>query len=272
MRNNYRFYHNSRQLYHASIIALILLLTACSSSSDRRYKMNDDAAPNNTPDVTKVEDAHPKFEPYSRGGNSKSYTVRGKTYRVLDTGKGYQQAGIASWYGAKFHGHLTSNGETYDMYSMSAAHKTLPIPSYAKITNLANNKSVVVRVNDRGPFHDERLIDLSYAAAHRLDMLKTGTARVNVEVIYIESPESTALAELKNTDLHYVQVVASSDKQRITQLGNQLANQYQVKTRILQAGNLYKLQLGPIGRQQIATELHQTLQQNGFPQSYVVTE
>jgi rare lipoprotein A len=253
-------------------MALILLLAACSSSSDRRYKMSDDAAPKHTPDVTKVEDAHPRFEPYSRGGNRKSYTVRGKTYSVLDTGKGYQQAGVASWYGAKFHGHLTSNGETYDMYSMSAAHKTLPLPSYARITNLANSKSVIVRVNDRGPFHDDRLIDLSYAAAHRLDMLKTGTAKVNVEVIYIEDPESVALAELQNTDLHYVQVVALSDKQRINMLADQLANQYKVKTRILQAGNLYKLQLGPIGRQQIATELHQNLRQNGFPQSYLVTE
>lgn len=272
MLNSYRFNHKKHCLYHASLMVCILLLGACSSNSDRRYKMSDDAAPTHTPDVTKVEDAHPRFEPYSRGGNRKSYTVRGKTYSVLDTGKGYQKTGVASWYGAKFHGHLTSNGETYDMYSMSAAHKTLPLPSYARITNLTNNKSVIVRVNDRGPFHDERLIDLSYAAAHRLDMLKTGTAKVKVEVIYIENPESAALAELKSTDLHYVQVVASSDKRRIDKLSGQLASQYQVKTRIQQTGDLYKLQLGPIGRQQIAAELHQTLRQNGFPQSYLVVE
>ncbi|QYJ96835.1 septal ring lytic transglycosylase RlpA family protein [Shewanella alkalitolerans] len=261
---------NSNALSLLSFI-LLLLLAGCSSQSGR-YKIADDLAPTDAPDVSKVEDAHPKFEPYSRGGNRKEYTVLGKTYRVLDTGKGYQKTGIASWYGAKFHGHLTSNGETYDMYSMSAAHKTLPLPSYVKVTNLANDKSVVVRVNDRGPFHDNRIIDLSYAAAHRLDMLKTGTAKVQLEVIYIENPESVALAALQETKLHYVQVIASSDKGRIDHLAQTLADQYQVQTRIQQSGNLYRLQLGPIGRQQIAAELHQTLQQNGYPQSYLVTE
>ncbi|GIU43875.1 septal ring lipoprotein RlpA [Shewanella colwelliana] len=263
---------NSKTITLWVMLAIALILSACSSQPDSRYHIRDDVAPTDAPDVSIVEDAHPKYEPYSRGGNRKNYTVLGKEYQVLDTGKGYTKTGVASWYGAKFHGHLTSNGETYDMYSMSAAHKTLPLPSYVKVTNLSNNKTVIVRVNDRGPFHDNRIIDLSYAAAHRLDMLKTGTANVQLEVIYIESPESIALAKLKDTNLHYVQVVASSDRSRIHTLATQLATQYQVSTRIQQTGNLYKLQLGPIGRQPIAAQLSETLQQNGYPQSYLITE
>ncbi|WP_299786727.1 septal ring lytic transglycosylase RlpA family protein [uncultured Shewanella sp.] len=253
-------------------IIVALCISACSSSGGGRYDMADDKAPSNAPDVTKVEDAHPRYEPYSRGGNKKNYTVLGKTYQVMDTGKGYQATGIASWYGSKFHGHLTSNGETYDMYSMSAAHKTLPLPSYVRVTNLDNSKQVIVRVNDRGPFHEGRIIDLSYAAAHRLDVLKTGTAKVKIEVIYIDNPESVALAELKESKLHYIQVLASSNKSKVEQLAKNLESKYQLKTRLLSANNLYKLQLGPIGQHQIATKLNEKLKSDGYPQSYLITE
>ncbi|GGI83687.1 septal ring lipoprotein RlpA [Shewanella hanedai] len=255
-----------------AIICLTLIVTACSSSNNGRYTMANDQAPSSAPDVTKVEDAHPKYEAYSRGGNKKNYTVLGKSYQVMDTGKGYRSSGTASWYGSKFHGHLTSNGETYDMYSMSAAHKSLPLPSYVKVTNLANNKEVIVRVNDRGPFHEDRIIDLSYAAAHRLDMLKTGTAKVAIEVIYIENPESIALAELKETKVHYIQVLASSNKSKVDNLAKTLENKYQVKTRLQTSNNLYKLQLGPIGQQGLATKLNLELKENGFPQSYLISE
>ena len=254
------------------IILIAGLLAACSSSDKSRYDIADDRAPTSAPDVSKVEDAHPKFEPYSRGGNRKNYTVLGKNYQVMDSGEGYQAKGIASWYGSKFHGHLTSNGETYDMYSMSAAHKSLPLPSYVKVTNLKNNKTVIVRVNDRGPFHEDRLIDLSYAAAHRLDMLKTGTANVSLEVIYIADPESIALAELKGTELHFIQVVASSNKSRLELLAKDLEQKYQVNSRLQQSNNLYRLQLGPIGQQQLATKLTEKLKQQGYPQSYLITE
>ncbi len=252
-----------------------LVLSACSSSeitNSGRYKLDNDKAPSNAPDVSKVEDAHPKYEVYSRGGNNKNYTVLGKTYQVLDSGEDFQQIGQASWYGSKFHGHLTSNGETYDMYSMSAAHKTLPLPSYVRVTNIKNNKQVIVRVNDRGPFHENRIIDLSYAAAHRLDMLKSGTANVKVDVIYIQSPESIALAKLKETKLHYIQVLASSDKAKLNVISRKLENEYQLKTRILSGNNLYKLQLGPIGQRRIATQLNNELKSNGYPQSYLVTQ
>ncbi len=113
----------------------------------------------------------------------KTITFVAKTISVLKSANNFKQTGIASWYGKKFHGHLTSNGEIYDMYSMTAAHKNLPLPTYVKVTNHLNKKSVIVRVNDRGPFHENRIIDLSYSAAFKLDMLKKGTAIVTIEAI-----------------------------------------------------------------------------------------
>lgn len=172
------------------VTLFVIALVGCSSTPtyDRetaggRYKVRKDFAPDNPPDVSNVADAVPVDIPYSRGGNRSTYEVWGKSYNVLPSHIGYKAEGIASWYGLKFHGHKTSNGEIYDIYKMSAAHKSLPIPSFAKVTNLDNGKSVVVRVNDRGPFHENRLIDLSYSAASRLNILKQGTGRVRVEAI-----------------------------------------------------------------------------------------
>lgn len=129
----------------------------------------------------------PKVESYSKYGNPKTYTVFGVKYRTLATHIGYSEIGIASWYGKKFHGKLTSSREVYDMYKITAAHKSLPIPCYAKVTNLKNNKSLIVRVNDRGPFKKGRIIDLSYAAAKKLDFVNEGTAQVLVEAIDAEN-------------------------------------------------------------------------------------
>jgi len=142
-----------------------------------------DSAPNVTLDNRKIINATPKVEARSRGGNFTPYTVLGKTYRVMKTAKGYKERGGASWYGTKFHGRLTSNGERYNMYEMTAAHKSLPIPTYVTVKNLDNGREIIVRVNDRGPFHEGRIIDLSYAAASKIGMLKKGTARVEVKAI-----------------------------------------------------------------------------------------
>lgn len=155
-------------------------------TSGGRYAMSGDAYPLEPPDVTKVPDAVPRIEPLSRGGNRPSYDVWGKTYHVLPDATGYAKRGTASWYGEKFHGYATSNGEIYDMYKMSAAHRSLPLPTYARVTSLDNGQSVIVRVNDRGPFHSEREIDLSYAAAARLGFLDNGTGPVKVEAIDAE--------------------------------------------------------------------------------------
>ena len=133
-------------------------------------------------------DAIPRREPRSKYGNGPVYEVFGQRYTVMPSGRGYQERGVASWYGKKFHGNLTSNRETYDMHAMTAAHKTLPLPSYVRVRNLRNDKSVIVRVNDRGPFVHNRVIDLSYSAALRLDMVRDGTSLVEVTAIDLDAP------------------------------------------------------------------------------------
>ncbi|MCF1427024.1 MAG: septal ring lytic transglycosylase RlpA family protein [Shewanella sp.] len=251
----------------SGLLAIATVVGGCAGGG--RYDMADDTAPKNAPDVTKVENAQPRYEPYSRHGNRR-YTVLGKTYDVMPSGQGYSYRGVASWYGAKFHGHLTSNGERYDMYSMTAAHKTLPLPSYVKVTNLDNQKQVIVRVNDRGPFHGGRIIDLSYAAAAKLDMLKTGTANVQVEAIYISSPQLPQLANLDAKPQYYIQLLASQDKARLVTLANELEAKHQLKSRLQQQGELYRLQLGPVGQHRLAEELLQMLRADGYPQSFLV--
>lgn len=143
--------------------------------------VSDSAPLDGIPDVDLIPEPQVRDEPHSRYGNRSPYDVLGKHYQVLDSARGYDETGIASYYGNKFHGRRTSNLEVYDMYAFTAAHKTLPLPSYARVTNLANGKSVVVRVNDRGPFHEGRIIDLSYAAAVKLGVDRAGTARVEVQ-------------------------------------------------------------------------------------------
>lgn len=136
-----------------------------------------------SPDRVATSDAVPRAEPPSRRGNPSSYTVHGQRYHVMANNAGFRERGVASWYGNKFHGRPTSSGEPYDMYKMTAAHKTLRLPAYVRVTNLDNGKSVIVRVNDRGPFVDDRIIDLSYAAAHKIDMAGRGTVPVEIEVV-----------------------------------------------------------------------------------------
>ena len=141
-----------------------------------------DSAPDEIVDVDSIPEPEVKDEPRSRAGN-RNYAVLGKHYQIRDNADGYVEEGMASYYGKKFHGRLTSSQEVYDMYAFSAAHKSLPLPSYVRVTNLANGKSVVVRVNDRGPFHVGRVIDLSYAAATKLGFTKQGTAKVEVRAL-----------------------------------------------------------------------------------------
>jgi rare lipoprotein A len=143
-------------------------------------------------DVARVPDAVPRTEPRSAHGNPPFYEVYGKRYQVMASASGFVERGVASWYGPDFHGHNTSSGEPYDMYAMTAAHKTLPLPCYARITNLANGKSVVVRINDRGPFVANRIVDLSYSAALRLDLVRTGTGFVELRAL--EPGEDTLYA------------------------------------------------------------------------------
>lgn len=171
------------------ITILAVVLSACGSRGPRYYQ--DDGPHASVPtDLSQVKNAQPRNEPRSASGNN-PYVVFGQRYVPLDSAAGYRKTGVASWYGRKFHGRRTSSGEMYDMYAMTAAHTTLPLPSFVKVRNLDNGKEVVVRVNDRGPFLHNRLIDLSYAAAYKLGVIKTGTARVEVTVVDAGTDNST---------------------------------------------------------------------------------
>lgn len=166
------------------VCLLVALLVACSGGARRGggYYLDDGPDANPPANLDAVPDAVPKIEPFAPS-NSKPYVVFGKTYTPDVSGGPYKKQGRASWYGKKFHGNSTANGERYNMYGMTAAHPTLPLPSYARVTRVSNGKSVVVRVNDRGPFLNDRVIDLSYVAAYKLGMLGPGSAEVVVERI-----------------------------------------------------------------------------------------
>jgi rare lipoprotein A len=165
-------------------MAAAIVAAGCGSAPKRQPYYSDDGPPQAIPDgLERLPDAVPRDEAFNRFAN-RPYTVFGETYVPAVDKEPFRQRGLASWYGRKFHGQKTASGEPYDMFKMTAAHKTLPIPSYAKVTNLANGKSVVVRINDRGPFHSNRIIDLSYAAASRIGIAAKGSAMVEVERVF----------------------------------------------------------------------------------------
>ncbi len=170
-----------------------LLGTGCST---RGPLETADQAPPQPQDISGIQDAVPRAEPPSRYGNPSSYVINGKRYYTMPSSSGYKESGIASWYGTKFHGRRTSSGEIYDIYKMTAAHKSLPLPTYVRVTNKRNARSVIVKVNDRGPFHNNRIIDLSYVAAAKLGILEHGTGLVEVEVVDTYAPATaTAVAD-----------------------------------------------------------------------------
>ncbi|MBI3546443.1 MAG: septal ring lytic transglycosylase RlpA family protein [Gammaproteobacteria bacterium] len=187
---------SARWLWLAPLLAL---LSACGSFTRGGGYFQDDGPESNPPaDVANIPDAVPKREARSASGNN-PYAVYGVAYKPLATANGYRERGIASWYGKKFHRKRTSSGEAYDMYAMTAAHKTLPLPCYVRVRNLQNGRSAVVRVNDRGPFLNNRLIDLSYAAAAKLGIIGTGTGIVEVEAINPDEP-TVQVAKTSNAD------------------------------------------------------------------------
>jgi rare lipoprotein A len=168
------------------LLLILLSITLASCGSNKSKDGPPRSGSTRIPDLP--GDAVPRPEPKSRYGNGPVYEVFGKHYSVMKSSHGYKERGVASWYGKKFHGRLTSNREPYDMYAMTAAHKTLPLPTYVRVRNLSNNRSIVVRVNDRGPFVHNRIIDLSYSAALKLDVVTSGTALVEVEAISFDAP------------------------------------------------------------------------------------
>ncbi|MBI4998527.1 MAG: septal ring lytic transglycosylase RlpA family protein [Rhodocyclales bacterium] len=250
-----------------TIVLLALTLAACGTTphvpKSGGYYQDDGPGDKAPADVDRIPDAVPRAEPPHRYAN-RPYTVLGRDYVPLAAGTPYRATGIASWYGRKFHGQKTSIGETYDMYAMTAAHPTLSIPSYARVTNLANGRSVIVRVNDRGPFLHGRVIDLSYAAAAKLGYIGNGSARVTVESVgpgmppapdealrslaAADQPRRT-LPEVAEPQGIYLQLGAFSNADNADNLRNQLARELDDNLRsrlvIRRGGGYYRVQLGP---------------------------
>lgn len=251
----------------ACVAILLLFLAACSlAPSDSRYATAQDAPPLTPIDAADVPDAVPHPDPILSAGNVSPYTVNGVTYHVLGDHRGYREEGMASWYGAKFNGYATSNGEIFDLYKPSAAHKTLPIPSYARVTNLENGRAVVVRVNDRGPFHDDRLIDLSYAAAVKLDFMDKGTARVLVESIDVAGVDDRRDVPLGS--YRYLQVGAFSSKDAARRLRGELQALLPAPVFVspVESGGrrLYRVRIGPAQSAEELQALQHTLQSHGY--------
>lgn len=210
------------------------------------------------PLIIKAADAIPSSEPFSRYGNPGAYQVDGKTYEVMTTAKGYHARGVASWYGTKFHSQRTSSGEPYDLYGMTAAHKTLPLPTYVKVKNLKNGREVIVKVNDRGPFHSDRIIDLSYGAASKLGLLPTGTAPVEVTAL------STNKLRHGNDARYYLQVGAFSSKPLAEALQAQLRQWIKTPIQIEQHAPFFIVKTGPFENKLKADNLKLALSQRGL--------
>jgi rare lipoprotein A len=239
------------------IVATALGLLALSACSLTRHRQPPVApapppatVPATPPEPSAIPDAVPRVEPRSAHGNPPFYDVLGQRYYVLGSADGYLERGVASWYGPTFHGGNTSSGETYDMYAMTAAHKTLPLPCYARVTNLRNGRSVVVRINDRGPFVANRLIDLSYTAAARLDMLREGTTLVEVRTLSASVPDVLTRSSAQPPPALYVQAGAFADPQHARALLTRLQAAGLAHAFIalpLQSGaHLYRVRLGPV--------------------------
>jgi rare lipoprotein A len=235
-------------------LLLLLLIAGCSTAPIRSPPPHPPLPPPGdiaTPpgDIARIPEPIPKAEPRSKKGNPPFYTVMGKRYFVLATADGYSERGVASWYGPGFHAAATSNGERYDMYAMSAAHKTLPLPAYVQVTNLRNGRSVVVRVNDRGPFKDGRIIDLSYTAASKLDMLKDGTTFVEVRAL-TPSQKVAPPAPPPAAAALFVQAGAFGTEANASRLQEQLRAQGIAKTFVredrVDGRTLYRVRVGPI--------------------------
>lgn len=271
-----------------------MVLAGCGSppvDHSSRYSIAQDRAPEGNFDVSGLADARPRYEEPRSAGNKSPYTVWGKSYNVLESNDRYVKQGTASWYGEKFHGHKTSNGETFNMYAMTAAHKNLRIPSYARVTNLDNGRSVVVRVNDRGPFHGDRLIDLSYAAAKKLDFLGSGTAPVRVETISVRpdgsmsiagrpfgdsSDDSSKSASKEEGRAIFVQLGSFSQRDPAQSLLDRardvVGNPMRLREIVTASGRFHRVQVGPFSNENEALQAQTMLKNEGFAESILLTD
>jgi rare lipoprotein A len=243
----------NKKLIWPLLAGLIWSMSGCGSASVRPstsslsspggYYLDDGPGDPPLADLDAIPDAVPRHEPLHRFAN-RTYVALGNTYVPYTERRVHHEEGLASWYGRRFHGRKTASGEPYDMYAMTAAHPTLPIPSYARVTSLEGGKSVVVRINDRGPFHKGRVIDLSYTAAHKLGFVNRGSGRVRVESV---EPDAVAAAAA-GLQTVYLQVGAFSQADNARQMRNQLRDRLSLETHrlhVVSSGDLHRVQLGP---------------------------
>ncbi len=260
-----------------SLVCLSCLLLGCASNGAHVA----DGKPLLDIQPEQVADATPRADPILAAGNTSPYRVNGKEYTVLPTSIGYRERGIASWYGRKFHGRLTANGEVFDAYAATAAHRSLPLPAYVRVTNLENYRSIVVRVNDRGPFHADRIIDLSYGAAVKLGFAEAGTARVELASISVEGVEDLrqdpALSDWKQ-DYRFLQVGSFAEKRSAhvlqQRLSGELALAEPVRVTEFRRGRSiwYRVRVGPYESRQALLDAMERLAQAGYPDSRPIAE
>ncbi|MDX9741363.1 MAG: septal ring lytic transglycosylase RlpA family protein [Gammaproteobacteria bacterium] len=251
------------------ILALLLAVAAgCSSLPSRPVAEPSDGPPDRHIDVALLQDAVPRAEPRSRYGNPESYVVYDRRYQVMSDSAGYVERGIASWYGSKFHGRRTSSGEPFDMYAMTAAHTSLPLPTYAEVTNLTNGRKIIVKINDRGPFKHNRLIDLSYAAALKLGIAEQGTGLVEVRAIdpltWGKAPAATTAASA--VPALYLQAGAFSQMENAQRLSSRIQSATATGIRIVPAdaaNPLHRVRIGPLNDVSEADRLSRELLAQG---------
>ncbi len=265
------------------LVCLTIFLYACSFGGS---VITRDRGP--TPgsvDVSGIPDAIPKNEPRSKYGNPESYVVFGKRYYVMESSHNFVERGIASWYGEKFHGRRTSSGETYDMYAMTAAHKSLPLPTYVEVTNLENGKRIVVKVNDRGPFHENRIIDLSYTAATKLDIIGKGTGWVEVRSVgpgYTTAKRGAPVISPRasgNTGISYdkggfyIQVGAFSEMTNAVKMRDKLVpiarNLISISEVTVNDDKVFRVRFGPLSDVSLADKIVNSLGTYGVYDHYV---
>lgn len=251
------------------LILFVLVLTGCATHNLDGPPLHDNV------DVSRIPDATPKHLPKSQYGNPPSYSANGRRYYVMNSAKNYHQRGIASWYGRKFAGRLTSSREPYDLYGMTAASPVLPIPTFVRVTNLENGKQVTVKVNDRGPFAHNRIMDLSYAAAKKLGYAGKGTAMVDVQVIDTEHPYNTQPVMFAQKPHLYLQLGAFSRYQNAEHLKIIVAHLTHREIRIQDNPHhnqyhLYRVQIGPLKNVEETDALQSTLTQKGLGHAITV--
>jgi len=266
------------------LLLLTALLAGCSTSLPRIIgSASSDGPPDRRLDPNAIPDAIPRYEPKSKRGNPSSYVVGGRRYYVMSSSRGFVERGIASWYGAKFHGRLTSSGEPYNMYAMTAAHKSLPLPTYVQVTNLRNGRQVIVKVNDRGPFHGNRIIDLSYAAAAKLGILAKGTGLVEVRALNPADPRPHSRPEpamakrpLETNPDIFIQVGAFTSRYNADKLRSQLRQVLKRTIRIQESLNrgrpIFRVQVGPLTTIAQVDRVTMTLGRLGIKESHLIIE